>query len=125
VLQHADCGDQGSAEKLRALEADHYSAGAVPAAPKRRGPAELSAGRLGVVMNLPTLAAPRRATLARMLAYPIGYAAIFEQATHLPDNVKKIHYALANSVLSQATTLLTLAFGSLSASSAYDRSRGC
>ena len=42
----------------------------VPAAPKRRGPAELSAGKLGVVMNLPTLA-----TLALVLAYPIGYAA--------------------------------------------------
>jgi multiple sugar transport system permease protein len=42
--------------------------------------------------------------------------AIFEQATYLPDNVKKIHYALANSVLIATTvTLLTLAFGSLSA----------
>jgi len=42
----------------------------VPAAPKRRGPAELSVGKLGVVMNLPTLT-----TLALVLAYPIGYAA--------------------------------------------------
>jgi multiple sugar transport system permease protein len=42
--------------------------------------------------------------------------AIFEQATYLPDNVKKIHYALTNSVLIATTvTLLTLAFGSLSA----------
>ena len=41
---------------------------------------------------------------------------IFEQATYLPDNVKKIHYALANSILIATTvTLLTLAFGSLSA----------
>ncbi len=42
--------------------------------------------------------------------------AIFEQATYLPDNVKKIYHALANSVLiATSVTLLTLAFGSLSA----------
>ena len=70
MLRHTDCGYHGSAEKLSALEADHDSGGAVPAAPKRRGRAELSAGMLGVVMNLPTLA-----TLALVLAYPIGYAA--------------------------------------------------
>jgi multiple sugar transport system permease protein len=70
VLRHADRGDQGSAEKLSALEADHDSGGAVPAAPKQRRRTELSAGKLGVVMNLPTLA-----ILALVLAYPIGYAA--------------------------------------------------
>ena len=43
-------------------------------------------------------------------------AAIFEQATYLPDNVKKIRYALTNSALiATSVTLLTLAFGSLSA----------
>jgi multiple sugar transport system permease protein len=42
--------------------------------------------------------------------------AIFEQATYLPDNVKKIYYALANSaVISVSVTLLTLVFASLSA----------
>jgi len=42
--------------------------------------------------------------------------AIFEQATYLPDNVKKIHYALVNSVvIATSVTLLTLGFGSLSA----------
>ena len=42
--------------------------------------------------------------------------AIFEQATYLPDNVKKIHYALVNSIVIALTvTLLTLVFGSLSA----------
>jgi multiple sugar transport system permease protein len=42
--------------------------------------------------------------------------AIFEQATYLPDNVKKIYYALGNSiVIASSVTLLTLVFGSLSA----------
>jgi multiple sugar transport system permease protein len=42
--------------------------------------------------------------------------AIFEQATYLPANVKKIHYALANSaIISVSVTLLTLVFASLSA----------
>jgi multiple sugar transport system permease protein len=42
--------------------------------------------------------------------------AIFEPATYLPDNVKKIRYALTNSALiATSVTLLTLAFGSLSA----------
>jgi len=41
---------------------------------------------------------------------------IFEQATYLPDNVKKIYYALANSaIIAVSVTLLTLVFGSLSA----------
>jgi multiple sugar transport system permease protein len=55
---------------LRAHNAAHGPGSAVPAAPKRRGRAELPAGKLGVVMNLPTLT-----TVALVLAYPIGYAA--------------------------------------------------
>ncbi len=42
--------------------------------------------------------------------------AIFEQTTYLPDNVKKIYYALANSAaIAVSVTLLTLVFASLSA----------
>ena len=42
--------------------------------------------------------------------------AIFEQATYLPDNIKKIHFALINStVISLSVTLLTLVFASLTA----------
>jgi multiple sugar transport system permease protein len=42
--------------------------------------------------------------------------AIFEQATYLPDNVKKIYYAVGNSaVIAVSVTLLTLVFASLSA----------
>jgi multiple sugar transport system permease protein len=42
--------------------------------------------------------------------------AIFEQATYLPDNIKKIHFALFNStVISVSVTLLTLVFASLTA----------
>ena len=42
--------------------------------------------------------------------------AIFEQASYLPDYVKKIYYALGNSiVIASSVTLLTLVFGSLSA----------
>jgi multiple sugar transport system permease protein len=41
---------------------------------------------------------------------------VFEQATYLPDNVKKIYHALGNSVvISVSVTLLTLVFASLSA----------
>ncbi len=41
---------------------------------------------------------------------------IFDQATYLPDNVKKIYYALANStIISVSVTLLTTVFASLSA----------
>jgi multiple sugar transport system permease protein len=41
---------------------------------------------------------------------------IYEQATYLPDNVKKISYALANSaVIAGSVTLLTLVFAALSA----------
>ena len=70
MLRRSDRSDQGSAEKLSPLEADHESGGAAPGGPKRRGRAELSADKLGLVMNLPTLT-----TLALVLAYPIGYAA--------------------------------------------------
>jgi multiple sugar transport system permease protein len=42
--------------------------------------------------------------------------AIFEQATYLPDNVKKIYHALFNSaVIAVSVTVLTLTFASLSA----------
>ena len=41
---------------------------------------------------------------------------IYEQTTYLPDNVKKIYYALANStVIAVSVTALTLIFGALSA----------
>jgi multiple sugar transport system permease protein len=41
---------------------------------------------------------------------------IYDQATYLPDNVKKIRYALGNStVIAISVTALTLTFGSLSA----------
>lgn len=41
---------------------------------------------------------------------------VFEQATYLPDNVKKIYHALGNSVvISLSVTFLTLVFASLSA----------
>jgi multiple sugar transport system permease protein len=42
--------------------------------------------------------------------------AIFEQATYLPDNVKKIYYAIGNSAaIAVSVTFLTLVFASLSA----------
>ena len=42
--------------------------------------------------------------------------AIFEQTTYLPDNVKKIYFALFNSaVIAVSVTLLTLIFAALSA----------
>ena len=42
--------------------------------------------------------------------------AIFEQVTYLPDNVKKIYYALGNSAaIAVSVTALTLVFASLSA----------
>ena len=41
---------------------------------------------------------------------------VFEQATYLPDNIKKFHFALINStVISVSVTLLTLVFASLTA----------
>jgi len=43
-------------------------------------------------------------------------SSIYDQATYLPDNVKKIRYALANStIIAVSVTVLTLVFGSLSA----------
>ena len=42
--------------------------------------------------------------------------AIFDQSTYLPDNIKKIYFALANSaIISVSVTLLTLVFASLTA----------
>ena len=42
--------------------------------------------------------------------------AVFERATYLPDNIKKIHFALINStIISLSVTLLTLIFASLTA----------
>ena len=42
--------------------------------------------------------------------------AVFEQATYLPDNIKKIHFALINStIIAVSVTLLTLIFASLTA----------
>jgi multiple sugar transport system permease protein len=44
------------------------------------------------------------------------HGTIFDQVTYLPDNVKKIYYALANStIIAVSVTLLTLVFASLSA----------
>ena len=41
---------------------------------------------------------------------------VFEQATYLPDNIKKFHFALINStVIAVSVTLLTLIFASLTA----------
>ena len=41
---------------------------------------------------------------------------VFEQATYLPDNIKKIHYALINiTVISVRVTVLTVIFASLTA----------
>ncbi len=41
---------------------------------------------------------------------------VFEQATYLPDNIKKFHFALINSaVISVSVTFLTLVFASLTA----------
>src|SRR5215510_110805 len=41
---------------------------------------------------------------------------VFEQATYLPDNIKKFHFALINStVIAVSVTLLTLVFASLTA----------
>ena len=41
---------------------------------------------------------------------------MFEQATYLPDNIKKFHFALINStVIAVSVTLLTLIFASLTA----------
>jgi ABC-type sugar transport system permease subunit len=88
VLRHPDRGDQGSAEKLSALEVKHETAkhetgGAAPAA-RPRGRAELSAGKLGVVMNLPTIA-----TLTLVLAYPIGYAAFLSFHKVTPAELRR------------------------------------
>jgi multiple sugar transport system permease protein len=66
---------------------------------------------------------PREWTLDNFRVFLSGGAqnvgSIYEQATYLPDNVKKIHYALGNSaVIAGSVTLLTLVFAALSAYSA-------
>ena len=63
---------------------------------------------------------PREWTLDNFRVFLSGGAqnagSIYEQATYLPDNVKKISYALANSaVIAGSVTLLTLVFAALSA----------
>src|SRR5262249_24385019 len=85
----------------------------------------LIAATLGALQSEKSLQAATRALLPPewtldnfrvILSGGAQKGAIFEQATYLPDNVKKIHYALTNSVLIATTvTLLTLTFGSLSA----------
>jgi multiple sugar transport system permease protein len=63
---------------------------------------------------------PREWTLDNFRVFLSGGAqsagSIYEQATYLPDNVKKIYYALGNSaVIAGSVTLLTLLFAALSA----------
>jgi multiple sugar transport system permease protein len=63
---------------------------------------------------------PREWTLDNFRVFLSGGAqsagSIYEQATYLPDNVKKIYYALGNSaVIAGSVTLLTLVFAALSA----------
>ena len=63
---------------------------------------------------------PREWTLDNFRVFLSGGAqnagSIYEQTTYLPDNVKKISYALANSaVIAGSVTLLTLVFAALSA----------
>ena len=63
---------------------------------------------------------PREWTLDNFRVFLSGGAqnagSIYEQATYLPDNVKKISYALTNSaVIAGSVTLLTLVFAALSA----------
>src|SRR5262249_15059035 len=85
----------------------------------------LAAATIGALQSAKSLQASTRTVLPPewtldnfrvILSGGAQKGAIFEQATYLPDNVKKIHYAFTNSVLIATTvTLLTLAFGSLSA----------
>jgi multiple sugar transport system permease protein len=85
----------------------------------------LAAAAIGALQSAKSLQASTRSVLPPewtldnfrvILSGGAQKGAIFEQATYLPDNAKKIHSALANSVLIATTvTLLTLAFGSLSA----------
>jgi multiple sugar transport system permease protein len=63
---------------------------------------------------------PREWTLDNFRVFLSGGAqkagSIYEQATYLPDNVKKIYYALRNStVVAGSVTLLTVVFAALSA----------
>jgi multiple sugar transport system permease protein len=63
---------------------------------------------------------PREWTLDNFRVFLSGGAqnagSIYEQATYLPDNIKKIYYALGNSaVIAGSVTLLTVVFAALSA----------
>ncbi|MGH7153354.1 MAG: carbohydrate ABC transporter permease [Acetobacteraceae bacterium] len=51
-----------------------------------------------------------------ILSGGVQNGSIYDQATYLPDNIKKINYALINSVIiSASVTVLTLTFAALSA----------
>jgi len=85
----------------------------------------LAAATIGALQSAKSLQASTRSVLPPewtldnfrvILSGGAQKGAIFEQATYLPDNVKKIRYALTNSaIIATTVTLLTLAFGSLSA----------
>jgi multiple sugar transport system permease protein len=85
----------------------------------------LVAVTLGALQSEKTLQADTRAVLPPewrldnfrvILSGGEQKGAVFEQVTYLPDNVKKIYYALANStIIALSVTFLTLAFGALSA----------
>jgi len=85
----------------------------------------IAAAAIGALQSEKSLQASTRSVLPPawtldnfrvILAGGAQTGAIFEQASYLPDNVKKIYYALANSiVIAVSVTLLTLVFGSLSA----------
>ncbi len=84
MLRHPDRRDQGGAKNLSTLEVKRGTGDTAPAAPVRRVRAELSAGKLGVVMNLPTLA-----TLGLVLAYPIAYAAYLSLHKVTPAELRR------------------------------------
>jgi multiple sugar transport system permease protein len=81
---------------------------------------------IGSLQSEKTLRADTRAVLPREWTFDNfrvflsggaqSAGSIYEQATYLPDNVKKIYYALGNSVvIAGSVTLLTLVFAALSA----------
>jgi len=75
----------------------------------------LAAATIGALQSAKSLQASTRSVLPPEWTLD-NFRVIFEQATYLPDNVKKIRYALTNSaIIATTVTLLTLAFGSLSA----------
>jgi multiple sugar transport system permease protein len=81
---------------------------------------------IGAVQSEKTLQADTRAVLPPeytldnfrvILSGGAQRGAIFEQVTYLPDNIKQFYRAFANStIVALSVTALTLAFGSLSAS---------